>query len=300
MTATTTPRVELDVRPLTGACGAEVHGVDLTALDADGWDAMYAAWLEHLVLFFPGQSLDADAHVALGRRFGEPEIHPFITKRDDDHPEIVVLDTVGRGADLWHTDVTFSPTPPMASILQMIVNPPRGGDTIFTNQYLALETLSDPLRDLLDGLTAVHTAAVFGHADQEATHPLVRTHPETGRKSLFVNRTFTSHIVEMRREESDALLQHLYAWSEQPAFQCRYRWDLGSIGIWDNRCTQHYAIPDYSERRVIERVTVIGDAPTGAPARWAPFTERGPVTDDRSQITMAETDPRANSMTATE
>jgi taurine dioxygenase len=297
MTARTTPRIELDVRPLTGSCGAEVHGVDLTTLDADGWDAMYAAWLEHLVLFFPGQSLDADAHVALGRRFGEPEIHPFITKRDDDHPEIVVLDTVGRGADLWHTDVTFSPTPPMASILQMIVNPPRGGDTIFTNQYLALETLSDPMRDLLDGLTAVHTAAVFSHPDQEATHPVVRTHPETGRKSLFVNRTFTSHIVELRREESDALLQQLYAWSEQPAFQCRYRWDLGTIGIWDNRCTQHYAIPDYSERRVIERVTVIGDVPQGGPARWAPFTERGPVTDDRSGITMAEADPRANSMT---
>jgi taurine dioxygenase len=297
MTATTTPHVKLDVRPLTGACGAEVHGVDLTALDSDGWDAMYAAWLEHLVLFFPSQSLDADAHVALGRRFGEPEIHPFITKRDEDHPEIVVLDTMGRGADLWHTDVTFSPTPPMASILQMIVNPPRGGDTIFTNQYLAFETLSDPMRDLLDGLSAVHTAAVFSHPEQEATHPVVRTHPETGRKSLFVNRTFTSHIVEMRREESDALLQHLYAWSEQPAFQCRYRWDVGSVGIWDNRCTQHYAIPDYSERRVIERVTVIGDVPQGGPSRWAPFAERGPVTHDRSGITLAETDPRANSMT---
>jgi taurine dioxygenase len=297
MTATTSPRTELDVRPLTGSCGAEVHGVDLTTLDAEEWDAMYSACLEHLVLFFPGQSLDADAHVALGRRFGEPEIHPFITKRDDDHPEIVVLDTVGRGADLWHTDVTFSPTPPMASILQMIVNPPRGGDTIFTNQYLALETLSDPMRDLLEGLTAVHTAAVFGHREQEATHPVVRTHPDTGRKSLFVNRTFTSHIVELRREESDALLGQLYAWSEQPAFQCRYRWDLGTVGIWDNRCTQHYAIPDYSERRVIERVTVIGDAPRGGPARWAPFTEGGPATDDRSRITMAETDPRANSMT---
>jgi taurine dioxygenase len=295
MTATTT--TALDVRPLTGSCGAEVHGVDLTALDADGWNAMYAAWLEHLVLFFPGQSLDADAHVALGRRFGEPEIHPFITKRDDDHPEIVVIDTIGRGGDLWHTDVTFSPTPPMASILQMMVNPPRGGDTIFTNQYLAFETLSDPLRELVDGLTAVHTAAVFGHPDQQATHPVVRTHPDTGRRSLFVNRTFTSHIVELRREESDALLQQLYSWSEQPAFQCRYRWDLGTVGIWDNRCTQHYAIPDYSERRVIERVTVIGDVPKGAAARWAPFAERGPVTDDRSRITMAEVDPRANSMT---
>ena len=202
-------------------------GVDLTRLDDEQWDALYATWLEHLVLFFPGQSLDADAHVALGRRFGTPEIHPYIPKRDDDHPEIVVIDTVGGGAEFWHTDVTFSPTPPMASILQMIVNPPRGGDTIFTNQYLAYEMLSDPMRDLLDGLTAVHTAAPFGHPEQNAAHPVVRTHPDTGRKSLFVNRTFTSHIVELHRSESDALLDYLYTWSEQPRFQCRYRVERG-------------------------------------------------------------------------
>jgi taurine dioxygenase len=296
MTATTTTLA--DVRPLTGACGAEVHGVDLTALDADGWAAMYATWLEHLVLFFPGQSLDPDAHVALGRRFGEPEIHPYIPKHDDEHPEIVVLDTVGGGAEFWHTDVTFSPTPPMASILQMVVNPPRGGDTLFTNQYLAYETLSAPIRDLLDGLTAVHHAAPFGHPEQQATHPVVRTHPDTGRRSLFVNRTFTSHIVELRRSESDALLEYLCTWSEQPAFQCRYRWDEGTIGIWDNRCTQHYAVPDYDERRVIERVTVIGDTPEGGTPRWEPFTERrGYDSGTMAQMRKMEADPRANSMT---
>jgi taurine dioxygenase len=293
MTATTT---HLDVRPLTGACGAEVHGIDLATLDADGWDAMYAAWLEHLVLFFPGQSLDPDAHVALGRRFGEPEIHPYIPKHDDDHPEIVVIDTVGGGVDVWHTDVTFSPTPPMASALQMIVNPPRGGDTIFTNQYLAYETLSEPMRELLDGLTAVHHAAPFGHPEQQAIHPVVRTHPDTGRRSLFVNRTFTSHIRELRRSESDALLHYLYSWSERPDFQCRYQWDVGTIGIWDNRCTQHYAVADYrDERRVIERVTVIGDAPVGNAPRWEPFSESrgyGTLAQSRSM----EADPRANSM----
>ena len=153
-----------------------------------------------------GSHLDADAHVALGRRFGTPEIHPYIPKRDDDHPEIVVIDTVGGGAEFWHTDVTFSATPPMASILQMVMNPPRGGDTLFTNQYLAYETLSDPIRDLLEGLTAVHTATIFGHPEQNVAHPVVRTHPDTGRKSLFVNRTFTSHLVEVQRSESDALL----------------------------------------------------------------------------------------------
>jgi alpha-ketoglutarate-dependent taurine dioxygenase len=298
MTATATPRVELDIRPVTGACGAEVHGVDLATLDDAGWDAVCAAWLEHLVLFFPGQFLDADVHVALGRRFGTPEIHPYIPKRDDEHPEIVVIDTVGRGADVWHTDVTFSPTPPMASILQMMINPPCGGDTVFTNQYLAYETLSAPMRDLLDGLTAVNTATVFGHPEQQATHPVVRTHPETGRKSLFVNRTFTSHIVELRRGESDALLQHLYAWSEQVAHQCRYRWEEGTVGIWDNRCTQHYAVPDYDERRRIERVTVIGDVPVGGGGRWDAFDEySGYASDGGQKIALAETDPRANSMT---
>jgi taurine dioxygenase len=262
---TSTTNLDLDVRPLTGACGAEVLGVDLRALDADAWAALYATWLEHLVLFFPGQSLDPDAHVALGRRFGEPEIHPYIPKRDDEHPEIVVIDTVGGGVDIWHTDVTFSPTPPMASVLQMMVNPPRGGDTLFTNQYLAYEMLSEPIRDLLDGLTAVHHAAPFGHPEQQAIHPVVRTHPDTGRRSLFVNRTFTSHIRELRRGESDALLQYLYSWSERPDFQCRYAWDVGTIGIWDNRCTQHYAVPDYTgQRRVMHRVAIAGERPSYA------------------------------------
>jgi taurine dioxygenase len=295
MTATTT---HLDVRPLTGACGAEVRGVDLTALDAAAWDTLYATWLEHLVLFFPDQSLDPDAHVALGRRFGEPEIHPYIPKRDDDHPEIVVIDTVGGGVDVWHTDVTFSPTPPMASVLQMMVNPPRGGDTIFTNQYLAYEMLSQPLRELVDGLTAVHHAAPFGHPEQQAVHPVVRTHPDTGRRSLFVNRTFTSHIVELRRSESDALLQYLYSWSERPDFQCRYRWDVGTIGIWDNRCTQHYAVADYrDERRVIERVTVIGDVPEGGTPKWEPFATHAVYQQGNlAKMRSIEADPRANSI----
>jgi taurine dioxygenase len=289
----TTPTT-FDVHPITGALGAEVRGVDLTQLDDEQWDALYTTWLEHLVLFFPGQSLDPDAHVALGRRFGTPEIHPFIQKRDDDHPEIVVIDTVGGGAEFWHTDVTFSPTPPMASILQMVMNPPRGGDTIFTNQYLAYESLSAPIRDLLDGLSAVHHAAPFGHPEQAVAHPVVRTHPDTGRRSLFVNRTFTSHLVELSRSESDALLEYLYTWSEQPRFQCRYAWDEGTIGIWDNRCTQHYAVPDYAERRIIERVTVIGDVPVGGSPRWEAVADTTGYAL-KGSIKM-ETDERANNI----
>jgi len=292
----------IDVQPLNGAIGAEVSGVDLAHLDGDTWRAVHAAWLEHLVLFFPNQHLDPDAHVTLGRRLGEPEIHPFIPKLDDAHPEIVVLDSgSGAKADVWHTDVTFSATPPLASILKMVVCPPRGGDTMWTNQYLAYETLSAPMRDLLDGLTAVHTATPFGHPEITATHPAVRTHPETGRRSLFVNRTFTSHFVELRRSESDALLQYLCAWSEQPQFQCRYRWREGAVGMWDNRCTQHYAVNDYDERRVIQRVTVLGDAPQGGAARWGAFEEVRPgaaATYARSAGRPLDTDARTNSITA--
>jgi taurine dioxygenase len=286
----------LAVQPISGTLGAEVRGVDLSDLDDATWEAVRRVWLDHLVLFFPGQHLAPDAHVALGRRLGAPEIHPYIPKLDDAHPEIVVLDSERGGkADTWHTDVTFSPTPPMASILQMNISPPRGGDTIWTNQYLVYESLSPPLRDLVDGLTAVHTASPFGHPEITATHPAVRVHPETGRRSLFVNRTFTSHFAELRRSESTALLEYLCRWSEQPQFQCRYRWHEGDVGIWDNRCTQHYAINDYDERRVIQRVTVLGDTPTGGAPKWAAFAEeRAGYEVERGAA--VKTDARTNSI----
>jgi len=291
----------LNVRPLAGALGAEVRGVRLGALDEPTWKAVREAWLEHLVLFFPDQHLSHPEHVALGRRFGEIEIHPFIPKVSDAHPEIVVLDSEkGARADTWHTDVTFSATPPMASILSMVVCPGRGGDTLWTNQHKAYETLSDPIHDLVDGLTAVHTAAPFGRPEVRAEHPAVRVHPETGRRALYVNRTFTSHFKELRRNESDALLRTLCDWSEQPAFQVRYRWAKGSVGIWDNRCTMHFAINDYDEPRVIERVTVLGDAPRGPAARWQPFaadrhSAYGGAATEPGRPAVA-TDPRTNSI----
>ena len=260
---------EWSVRSISGALGAEVHGPRLATLDDVGFAGLRELWNEHLVLFFPDQHLSPDEHVALARRFGEPEIHPFIPKLSDEYPEIVVLQGEAR-ADVFHTDVTFSSTPPMASILHARVMPGTGGDTIFTNQYLAFERLSSPMRELLDGLTAVHTATVFGHPEISSEHPVVRVHPETGRRSLFVNRQFTSHVPQLTRPESDALLAYLTAWSEQPPLQCRYRWAPGTIGIWDNRCTQHYAVNDYASNvpRRIERVTILGDEPKGAPARW--------------------------------
>ncbi len=267
--------VALDIHPVSGALGAEIRGLDLEHLTDAGFGALHAALIEHHVVFLPDQQLSPDGHVALARRFGEIEIHPFIPKLDDEHPEVVVLDgDQGARADVWHTDVTFSGHPPMASILHMVVCPARGGDTLFTNQHLVYESLSAPMRELLDGLTAVHTAAIFGHPEQTAEHPVVRMHPETGRRALYVNRQFTSHVPQLRRTESDALLSYLYSFSEQPQFQCRYRWSPGSIGIWDNRCTQHYAVNDYDEPRLIQRVTVLGDDPQGAPPRWDHYVPR--------------------------
>jgi taurine dioxygenase len=290
----------LEVRPLTGCIGAEVAAVDLNRLDDALWEEIRSIWLDHLVLFFPEQHLDPDTHTALGERLGELEIHPYIPKLDENHPQIVVLDSEqGAKADTWHTDVTFSATPPLASILQMIECPASGGDTLWSNQYLAYDTLSPPMRDLLDGLSAVHAATPFGHPEVNATHPVVRTHPETGRRSLFVNRTFTSHVVELRREESDSLLENLYRWSEQPRFQCRYRWQSGTLGMWDNRCTQHHAVNDYNERRVIHRVTVLGDQPVGGPPRWKPFEDTGSsaaAVYRRAAGRPLPTDPRANSI----
>ncbi|MEX0666137.1 MAG: TauD/TfdA family dioxygenase [Acidimicrobiia bacterium] len=258
------------ITPVSGALGAEVRGLDLERLDDAGFAALEQALIDHLVVFLPDQHLTPHGHTALGRRFGEIEIHPFLQKLSDEHQEIVVLDgDAGARADVWHTDVTFSDSPPLCSILHMVKCPSRGGDTLFSNQYRVLEGLSEPVRDLLGGLTAVHTAAVFGHPEQQSEHPAVRVHPVTGRPSLYVNRQFTSHFPQLRRGESDALLDFLLAFSEQPQFQCRYRWEPGGVGIWDNRCTQHYAVNDYDESRVIQRVTVLGDLPKGDAPRWS-------------------------------
>jgi taurine dioxygenase len=266
----------LSISAVSGALGAEVRGVELDHLTDDGFAAIKQALLDHQVIFLPDQSPTPDAHAAFARRFGDVEIHPFLPKLDDTHPEIVVLEAdAGYIADIFHTDVTWSSSPPIASILHMVKCPSRGGDTIWTNQYLVYESLSPPLRDLLDGLTAVHTAATFGHPEQQAEHPAVRVHPETGRRSLYVNRQFTSHFPQLRRSESDALLQLLCAFAEQPHFQCRYRWTAGTIAIWDNRCTQHYVVNDFDEARRIERVTVLGDLPEGGGPRWEHWTPTG-------------------------
>ncbi len=274
----TTLAPQLLARPLAGALGAELTGLSLANLDDAGYRQLRAALREHLVVFLPGQYLSPDDHCALGRLFGELEVHPFIPKLDAAHPEIAVLNSEqGAIADVWHTDVTFAASPPQFSVLNMLQSPAVGGDTMWSNQGLAYESLSAPIRELLLGLTAIHTAEVFGHPEQQAEHPVVRRHPETGRASLFVNRQFTHRIVQLSKGESDALLAYLYAFSEQPQVTCRYTWTPGTIGIWDNRITQHYVVNDFVGTRVISRVTVLGDhpEPAGELGRWEGYRPKG-------------------------
>ncbi|KZM73522.1 TauD/TfdA family dioxygenase [Nocardia terpenica] len=262
----------ITVQPISGALGAELRGIDLATLTDTEFETVHELLLEYQVLFFPDQGdLPPAAHIAFGRRFGEVELHPYLPKLEG-FPEIVLIESDRGGkVDCWHTDMTFHESPPLVSILQLTTCPPRGGDTMWTNQYLVYERLSAPLRDLVDGLTAVHSVTA-GDYTASAEHPLVRVHPETGRRSLYVNRLFTSHIPQLSRPESDALLQHLVEFSEGPQFTCRFRWQPGAVALWDNRVTQHYAVNDYDEPRRGRRVTVLGDHPEGNPPRWPNYT----------------------------
>lgn len=292
MTLTDTT-VDLDVVPLSGTIGAEVRGLDLRELDAPTVAAIRRVWLERKVVFFPGQQLGPDEHLAFARLFGEPtEGHPVVPGLAE-HPEVFEIDytaarelyasygdvsTKYRGI-AWHTDVTFVKRPPLGSILRAVVVPPAGGDTQFSDQQAAFEGLSPALQEFLSGLTAVHDgqAQFRGLLDrvgegrwegdvfrslEPVEHPVVRTHPETGARVLFVNPGFTSHIKELERAESDALLQFLYAHSVKPEYTVRYHWHQGDVGFWDNRTTQHAVTGDFGDQhRVIQRVTLRGDEP---------------------------------------
>jgi taurine dioxygenase len=268
------------VRPLSNALGAEVTGIDLTTVTPDDVAEVRALLLEHLVCFFPGQRLTRDAHVALGRAFGDLEVNPNLPGPEGGPREMVELRASQGGiADEWHTDVTFLPSPSVMSIMHMVECPPIGGDTMWSNQYLAYEDLSPPLREMLEGLSALHDAEPHGKPDMKAHHPVVRVHPETGRRSLFVNTQFTRRIVEVSHAESEALLAFLKAWSIQDRFCVRYAWTPGAVAIWDNRVTQHHVVNDFSGERIIQRVTVLGDVPTGEAPRWDPYapSRRGSV-----------------------
>jgi len=279
--------MKLDIRPIAGSCGAEVAGLDLSRSPDDGTaSALRAALSDHRVLFFRAQQLDPDAHIGFARALGTPDSnHPPYIPTLDGHPEIAVLSgQQGGRADVWHTDFTISPTPPAGSILNMRVCPEYGGDTMWCDLSAAWEALSGRMQAYLDGLYAVHDLAgtiqmlmrersIQGESPVEgesglhfgklprSRHPVVRSLPG-GRRALFVNPTFTSHIEELPRTESDAILQLLYDHMVQPEFTCRWRWQQGDLGVWDNTCTMHYAIADYGESpREIHRVTLVGSEP---------------------------------------
>ena len=262
---------------VTPHCGVEVVGVDLAAPVADETIGEIEYLLvNHGVVFFRDQTLTRDQHRDLGRRFGNLHIHPA-APAPEGYPEILLIraDEKRKGAagGGWHSDVSCDAEPPAASMLYMKQMPDVGGDTLFSSMYAAYDALSDRMKTYLEGLTAVHASDDIykgsGYRDSEqggltprSEHPVVRTHPVTGRKALYVNSIFTKYIRGVPRKEGEALLRYLLEHAALPSYQCRFRWAVGSIAFWDNRCVQHYATDDYfPQTRHAERITIAGDRP---------------------------------------
>jgi taurine dioxygenase len=274
----------LDIRPIAGAIGAEIHGIDLGRdLNPSTVAAIRAAWLEHLVVFFRDQLLDTDAFVSFARCIGEPIEYPFV-EGIDGYPHVIEVlklpnETVNFGG-IWHSDTTYLERPPMATTLIAREVPAVGGDTEWANMYAAYEALSPAMQALIEPLRAVSSSALADvsrtredrlrdsgdvtNAQREfvAEHPVVRTHPETGRKALFVNVAHTVRFVGMSEAESRPLLHFLFAHSVRPEFTCRFRWTVGSLALWDNRCALHNPVNDYhGHTRRMHRITLAGDTP---------------------------------------
>ncbi len=267
----------LTIRPMTPAIGAEVLEIDLAAADiAHKIPEIRSALLKYGVIFFRDQELTQEQHIAFARHFGELEIHPA-TPKDQPNPEVLRIahGPKSRGQENnWHSDVTWRERPSLGSILYAHEVPEVGGDTLFANMHLAYERLSEKMKQFCEGLTAVHDIArVFAKRLNKKPeelhekyppmrHPVIRTHPETGERAIYVNNGFTSHIEGLSKDESQWILSHLYATAADAEIQCRFRWQKGSIAFWDNRVCQHLAVSDYfPARRVMERVTIAGDKP---------------------------------------
>jgi alpha-ketoglutarate-dependent taurine dioxygenase len=269
----------MEIRPIAGALGAEIIGPDLRRpLDGETVAGVRQALLDHLVIFFRDQDLAPEQFLAFARRFGEPVEYPFV-KGIDGFPEIIAVaklahETVNFGG-IWHSDTTYLERPPMASMLLAREVPAVGGDTLFASMVRAYDALSDGMKRLLDGLTAISDSSKAdasrtredraGAEAREALvaeHPVVRTHPETGRKALYVNIGHTTRFGAMTEAESAPLLGFLFQHLIQPEFTCRFAWRPGSIAFWDNRAAQHNAINDYpGQRRIMHRITLAGDRP---------------------------------------
>jgi taurine dioxygenase len=276
----------LEITPIFGALGAEIRGVNLAEDLADEViQDIRQALLDHLVIFFRDQELTPEKHIRFSKKFGLLDEHDFV-KGLPEHPEILRLvreadETGPHFGGTWHSDVTYQEAPSLGSLLYALDVPPFGGDTLFANQFMAYEYLSSGMKDLLDGLIAIHTAKpIYGpdgrgktnfknmavetseKALDEMEHPVVRTHPESGRKGLFVNRNFTTRFKDMTEEESAPLLQFLFEYSKNEVFTCRFRWTKGALAFWDNRSAMHRALNDFKgHRREMHRVTVAGDRP---------------------------------------
>ena len=273
----------LDIRPIAGAMGAEIHGVDASReLDDTTVAALRKALLDHLVVFLPNQALTPEQQLRFARRLGEPMIYPFV-KGLDGLPEVTPIlkkeEDRNNFGGIWHSDTVYQDEPPMGTMLYALELPPFGGDTLFANQYLAYDSLSDGMKALLAPLKAInisgkgrvqqtrtdmmkHASAGLKGDELESCHPVIRTHPETGRKALYVNVAHTVRFDGMTEEESTPILEYLFEHQIQPEFTCRFRWSQGAVAFWDNRAAMHYPINDYhGYRRLMHRITLIGDRP---------------------------------------
>jgi taurine dioxygenase len=282
---TDAPYERIQVAPIAGALGAEVDGIDLAQdLDNQAFAEIHRAFLAHHVLFFRDQSLTPETQAAFGRRFGPLNRHPYV-KPLPEAPDVFAIvkepNDVHHFGNGWHTDLSYTEKPAYGTMLYGIEIPPYGGDTLFTNLHLAYESLSDGMRRMLATLTGVYSnAKTYGPGAQRfkdgvkamavsqqaeanrVEHPLVRTHPETGRKSLYFSELHMAGIKGMKDEEAAPILSYLAQHAARPEFTCRFRWRNGSVAFWDNRCTAHYAIDDFQGmRRAMHRVTIEGDRP---------------------------------------
>jgi taurine dioxygenase len=272
----------MEIRRIAGALGAEILGIDLSRkIEDEDLRKLREAWLEHLVVFFRDQPLSPEAYMAFARRIGTPVEYPFV-KGLPGFPEIIEVkklehETVNFGG-IWHSDTAYLERPPMASMLLAREIPPYGGDTLFANMYMAYDSLSVGMKTMLGHVKAVNSSSkadvsktredrikTDGRETSKtflAEHPVVRTHPETGRKALYVNVAHTSRFAGMTEEESAPLLNYLFQHQVRPEFTCRFAWRVGSIALWDNRCAQHNPVNDYhGYRRLMHRITLAGDRP---------------------------------------
>ena len=274
----------LKVTPLTPAVGALISGMDISKdLTESEVEQIRAAYLEHLVIFFRDQSITPDRLVEFSRRFGNISFYPFV-KGMEEFPEVVEVvkreDEKINFGGLWHTDTSYLEAPPMGSVLYAKKVPEAGGDTLFANMYMAYDLLSDGMKEMLANMrticsaekpdaavTRTHRIAESPKDAEkivtEASHPIVRTHPETGRKALYCSAAHSIRIDGMSEEESEPILKYLYSIQQKPELSCRWHWEPGSVAFWDNRCAQHNALNDYhGHLRIMHRVTLEGDVPS--------------------------------------